>query len=50
MLQAILGESIWVFLGLTVVLVGSSASRAIALPDGRRFAYTPRGYEKKFTE
>lgn len=35
---------------LTVVLVGSSASRAIALPDGRRFAYTPRGYEKKFTE
>ncbi len=34
---------------LTVVLVGSSASRAIALPDGRRFAYTPRGYEKKFT-
>lgn len=33
---------------LTVVLVGSSASRAIALPDGRRFAYTPRGYEKKF--
>lgn len=35
---------------LTVVLVGSSASRTIALPDGRRFAYTPRGYEKKFTE
>lgn len=35
---------------LTVVLVGSSASRAIALPDGRRFAYTPRGYEKKFAE
>lgn len=34
---------------LTVVLVGSSASRAIQLPDGRRFAYTPRGYEKKFT-
>ncbi len=33
---------------LTVVLVGSSASRAIELPDGRRFAYTPRGYEKKF--
>lgn len=33
---------------LTVVLVGSSASRAITLPDGRRFAYTPRGYEKKF--
>jgi cobalt-precorrin 5A hydrolase/precorrin-3B C17-methyltransferase len=35
---------------LTVVLVGSSASRAIVLPDGRRFAYTPRGYEKKFAE
>lgn len=33
---------------LTVVLVGSSVSRAIELPDGRRFAYTPRGYEKKF--
>lgn len=32
---------------LTVVLVGSSASRALELPDGRRFAYTPRGYEKK---
>lgn len=35
---------------LTVVLVGSSTSRAIAMPDGRRFAYTPRGYEKKFEE
>lgn len=35
---------------LTVVLVGSSASRSVALPDGRRFVYTPRGYEKKFTE
>jgi cobalt-precorrin 5A hydrolase/precorrin-3B C17-methyltransferase len=34
---------------LTVVLVGSSASRSIVLPDGRRFVYTPRGYEKKFT-
>lgn len=33
---------------LTVVLVGSSASRSIQLPNGRRFAYTPRGYEKKF--
>lgn len=33
---------------LTVVLVGSSASRSVALPDGRRFVYTPRGYEKKF--
>jgi cobalt-precorrin 5A hydrolase/precorrin-3B C17-methyltransferase len=33
---------------LTVVLVGSSASRSISLPDGRRFVYTPRGYEKKF--
>lgn len=35
---------------LTVVLVGSSASRSISLPDGRRFVYTPRGYEKKFSE
>ncbi len=34
---------------LTVVLVGSSASRSITLQNGRRFAYTPRGYEKKFT-
>lgn len=34
---------------LTVVLVGSTASRMIELPNGRRFAYTPRGYEKKFT-
>lgn len=33
---------------LTVVLVGSSASRGIQLQNGRRFAYTPRGYEKKF--
>lgn len=33
---------------LTVVLVGSSASRSVTLPDGRRFAYTPRGYERKF--
>jgi cobalt-precorrin 5A hydrolase/precorrin-3B C17-methyltransferase len=33
---------------LTVVLVGSSASRSIQLPNGRRFVYTPRGYEKKF--
>ena len=33
---------------LTVVLVGSSASRMVELPNGRRFAYTPRGYEKKF--
>ncbi|MFN4276169.1 MAG: precorrin-3B C(17)-methyltransferase [Ferrovibrio sp.] len=34
---------------LTVVLVGSSASRSIVLQNGRRFAYTPRGYEKKFS-
>ncbi|HEX6958724.1 MAG TPA: precorrin-3B C(17)-methyltransferase [Ferrovibrio sp.] len=32
---------------LTVVLVGSNASRALELPNGRRFVYTPRGYEKK---
>nr|WP_275982093.1 precorrin-3B C(17)-methyltransferase [Frigidibacter sp. ROC022] len=31
---------------LTVVLVGSSASRLIRLPDGDRI-YTPRGYAKK---
>src|SRR5690606_15266317 len=32
---------------LTMVIVGSSASRAMALQNGRRFVYTPRGYEKK---
>lgn len=32
---------------LTVVIVGASASRDLTLPDGRRFVYTPRGYEKK---
>jgi cobalt-precorrin 5A hydrolase/precorrin-3B C17-methyltransferase len=34
---------------LTVVLVGASASRSIELQNGRRFVYTPRGYEKKRT-
>ncbi len=32
---------------LTVVLVGSSQSRAIARGDGKTYAYTPRGYAKK---
>jgi cobalt-precorrin 5A hydrolase / precorrin-3B C17-methyltransferase len=32
---------------LTVVLVGSSQSRAITRGDGRTYAYTPRGYAKK---
>lgn len=32
---------------LTVVLVGAAASRSIEMPNGRRFVYTPRGYEKK---
>ncbi len=32
---------------LTVVLVGSSQSRALKRADGRTYAFTPRGYEKK---
>jgi cobalt-precorrin 5A hydrolase/precorrin-3B C17-methyltransferase len=32
---------------LTIVLFGSSTSRALPLVDGRTVAYTPRGYEKK---
>jgi cobalt-precorrin 5A hydrolase / precorrin-3B C17-methyltransferase len=32
---------------LTVVLVGSSQSRAITRGDGKTYAYTPRGYAKK---
>ncbi|MEM7172127.1 MAG: precorrin-3B C(17)-methyltransferase [Pseudomonadota bacterium] len=32
---------------LTLVLVGSSASRRISRPDGGEWVYTPRGYEKK---
>jgi cobalt-precorrin 5A hydrolase/precorrin-3B C17-methyltransferase len=32
---------------LTVVLVGSSASRAFTRGDGRTVAYTPRGYARK---
>ena len=31
---------------LTLVLVGSSASRVVGTPDGQR-VYTPRGYAKK---
>jgi cobalt-precorrin 5A hydrolase/precorrin-3B C17-methyltransferase len=31
---------------MTLVLVGSSASRVVETPDGTR-VYTPRGYEKK---
>lgn len=32
---------------LTIVLVGASTSKAFTRGDGRRVAYTPRGYEKK---
>ena len=32
---------------LTIVMVGSSQSRAILRGDGRTYAYTPRGYAKK---
>ena len=32
---------------LTVVLVGSSETRAVALGDGRYWVYTPRGYAGK---
>jgi cobalt-precorrin 5A hydrolase/precorrin-3B C17-methyltransferase len=32
---------------LTLVIVGSSATRAVARPDGAVWVYTPRGYAKK---
>jgi cobalt-precorrin 5A hydrolase/precorrin-3B C17-methyltransferase len=32
---------------LTVVIVGSSRTRAIERPDGGRWVYTPRGYAAK---
>jgi cobalt-precorrin 5A hydrolase/precorrin-3B C17-methyltransferase len=32
---------------LTVVLIGSSQSRALARPDGGHWVYTPRGYAAK---
>jgi cobalt-precorrin 5A hydrolase/precorrin-3B C17-methyltransferase len=32
---------------LTLVIVGSSATRALARPDGGVWVYTPRGYAKK---
>ena len=32
---------------LTIVLVGASASRAFRRGDGRRVAFTPRGYDRK---
>jgi cobalt-precorrin 5A hydrolase / precorrin-3B C17-methyltransferase len=32
---------------LSIVLIGSSATRAIARPDGGTWLYTPRGYERK---
>ena len=32
---------------MTVVLIGSSASRAFRRGDGRLVAYTPRGYARK---
>ncbi len=35
---------------LTLVIVGSSATRALARPDGGVWVYTPRGYAKKMDE
>ena len=32
---------------LTVVIVGSSNTRMVATGDGKRWAYTPRGYARK---
>jgi len=32
---------------LSLVLVGSSATRVVARPDGGAWVYTPRGYERK---
>jgi len=35
---------------LTLVIVGSSATRAVPRPDGGVWVYTPRGYAKKMDE
>jgi cobalt-precorrin 5A hydrolase/precorrin-3B C17-methyltransferase len=35
---------------LSLVLIGSSATRVVARPDGGAWVYTPRGYERKATE
>ncbi|MGH6926783.1 MAG: precorrin-3B C(17)-methyltransferase, partial [Dongiaceae bacterium] len=32
---------------LSIVLIGSSATRAVVRPDGGAWHYTPRGYERK---
>lgn len=32
---------------LTIILIGASTSKAFTRGDGRRVAYTPRGYERK---
>ena len=32
---------------LSIVLIGSSATRAVVRPDGGTWLYTPRGYERK---
>jgi cobalt-precorrin 5A hydrolase/precorrin-3B C17-methyltransferase len=32
---------------LSIVLVGSRATRLVARPDGGRWMYTPRGYAQK---
>jgi cobalt-precorrin 5A hydrolase/precorrin-3B C17-methyltransferase len=32
---------------LTVVLIGSTATRGVARPDGGAWIYTPRGYAAK---
>jgi cobalt-precorrin 5A hydrolase/precorrin-3B C17-methyltransferase len=35
---------------LTLVIVGSSATRAVQRPDGGVWVYTPRGYAKKMDQ
>lgn len=35
---------------LTLVIVGSSATRAVQRPDGGQWVYTPRGYAKKMDQ
>ena len=35
---------------LSVVVVGSSDTKKITMPDGREFIYTPRGYQKRRDE
>ena len=35
---------------LTLVIVGSSTTRAVQRPDGGVWVYTPRGYAKKMDQ